>query len=458
MLVSEMLIPIPSRHLLVDLILSDGSDSTESLSPYRSAAHEFFQQIPNAPSNALSMLEANKDYNADKQRPEPGTYRKRQDLPSTYLRRLEEIDESWVFAYLVNALTGMKINQSDGLHEYEQNNAETRTIQGSDGNTADEKDFLTQSGDYSPSEILSAAKKLPYLLKRLHMESIDRQVNLLSLIIAYERAKTADNNYDPKPRHILNNKVYRMFGTGRNYSLMDIDDNKGKIFPQANRWIHGDLDARDTYFYTAMELLDVCETLGIDLKQEDSNMYQQDFIDSLTVTYLAPNKMYVLAKHNKGSIESSKSYLDVYDTGKSIALSEEEAIQNTIQVYLDSSLSRDGESIDGRDLETFMRLYNQMRKCQYNLRYFFTVDGFFYVNRSMVFTIDISGFCSTLTRFRKALVHSDGFAIIITENNWFYYQRLDILSEYIKDCISGTVGMRSYGNNWKHGFWREGFV
>ena len=79
-----------------------------SLSPYNGMRKVLFQQVPNGDlSRIIDMLKTQPDYDADHQKPVAGPYVKNKpDGP--YLRRLEDIGESWVQKYLENVLTGIK--------------------------------------------------------------------------------------------------------------------------------------------------------------------------------------------------------------------------------------------------------------------------------------------------------------------------------------------------------------
>ena len=47
------------------------------------------------------------------------------------------------------------------------------------------------------------------------------------------------------------------------------------------------------YFADAVELIRVCEVLGIDIRNEDPRDYQKDDIAKLKVTYISKNRDYL---------------------------------------------------------------------------------------------------------------------------------------------------------------------
>jgi hypothetical protein len=410
-------------------------------------ANVLAKQIKDLNPEYLELLSGVKDYTSDMLQPRPGPYVKAPNTDKQYLRKLEEIDESWVRSYLINAIIGLKLNRRDGVREYETGNRETLLLQGTDGKTTEEKALLVQERKHTPEEIMVAVKKLPYLLKRLHLASIEKGIGLLSLIISYERAKDFIERTDtrrspdaplyPAPRHIMQECVYSMAAYGTLYEHLNISHNSTKHLPPALKWIQGIQGYRDTYFESAMELLNVCETLDIDIKAEDPHDYQQEFIDKLVVTHVASNERYAP------------------DTVKPRTKSD--LIQNTMQMYLDFSVNN--ENVPGEtSIARFLALYNEAMNSTYDLRKCFTVDGFIYVSRGCPLQLDVSWLCRHESVKRTALIHADGVAVLCTASNWFYYQTVDVLSDYIKVYVKGKAQASSFAHNTKYGTWREGTV
>ncbi|EDM99287.1 hypothetical protein BACCAP_03216 [Pseudoflavonifractor capillosus ATCC 29799] len=189
----------------------------------------------------ISMVKSVPDYDADKQQPVVGTWRKDRGHPDHYLRKLEEIDESWVRKYLENVLFGIRKNRSGGLREYAAQNQESRVLIGNEGEETEEGELLIDYGEFAPMDIAEAKSKLPYLLKRLHDKSIAMKVSAMSLIIAYERAKLSRKV--PKPMDLLAVGVYRMGKDGNIEGRFPPSANSGKVFPPACDWILGYTDA-----------------------------------------------------------------------------------------------------------------------------------------------------------------------------------------------------------------------
>ena len=266
-----------------------------SLSPYNGMRKVLFQQFQSKDGSPdfgtiVQMLKDKPDYDADKQKPVAGEWTKDRPTPTSYLRRLEDIDESWVQKYLENVLTGIKTNKSGGMREYASRHREANTFRNSEGDTIEEGELLVDSPTYKAMDIAEAKSKLPYLLKRLYDKSLEMKVSAMSLIIAYEKAKIVRKV--PRPKDILEVGVYKMGKDGNLEGLFPLTANSGKVFPPACDWIRG-FNRMDPYFADAVELIRVCEVLGIDIRNEDPRDYQKDDIAKLKVTYISKNRDYL---------------------------------------------------------------------------------------------------------------------------------------------------------------------
>lgn len=165
-----------------------------------------FQQFQSKDSSLdfgaiVQMLKDKPDYDADQQKPIAGEWTKDRPTPTSYLRRLEDIDESWVRKYLENVLIGLKVEKSGGIREYSNKNKEALTFQNSEGDIVEEGELLVDTATYAPMDIAEAKSKLPYLLKRLYDKSLSLRVSAMSLIIAYEKAKIVQKV--PRPKDLL---------------------------------------------------------------------------------------------------------------------------------------------------------------------------------------------------------------------------------------------------------------
>lgn len=453
-----------------------------------------FQQFANKDNppdlrRIIDMLKGQPDYDADHQKPAPGVWVKNRVPPTSYLRRLEDIDASWVRKYLENVLTGIKINKSGGMREYFSQNREARTLSGNEGGTIEEGELLIETGEFSPVDIAEAKSKLPYLLKRLYDKSLLMRVSAMSLVIAYEKAKIVSKV--PRPKAILEAGVYKMGKDGTIEGRFPPSANSGKVFPPACDWIRG--FAPDAYFDDAMELIRVCRVLGIDIKEEDPLNYQAKDIANLTITYISKNLDYLSG--------SRKRNLSVLDSLASVSISDYSAaekakppisvrIMNTIQAVLDCD-DPDIRQIleqgpDPRALNSCFRTYGSVAKdfrvtkqrhiemltSSKHIRVedpntllipvlddFLTRDGFLYSpqNNHIPQLFRVKKYAEEGMGAEIAIAHSSGYFFLVSDGNCVYYLDAVELEAYIRDSQRGVFTNR-YAKNHKFGRWDMCFV
>jgi len=484
-------LPNPAQLLLVDLVSRTGSPTMHSLSPYNGMRKVLFQQVPNGDlSRIIDMLKTQPDYDADHQKPVAGPYVKNKpDGP--YLRRLEDIDESWVQKYLENVLTGIKINKSGGMREYASHHREANTFRNSEGDTIEEGELLVDSPTYKAMDIAEAKSKLPYLLKRLYDKSLEMKVSAMSLIIAYEKAKIVRKV--PRPKDILEVGVYKMGKDGNLEGLFPLTANSGKVFPPACDWIRG-FNRMDPYFADAVELIRVCEVLGIDIRDEDPRDYQKDDIAKLKVTYISKNRDYLSGSRQRNiTVLDSLSSIKVSDYGiaRKQAPPISVRVMNTVQAILDcddptiQSILR--QDPDAKAMNGFFHIYGQVakdfrvtkkqhmemlavrRRAKLEdpktllvpvLEDFVTRDGFLcslaggsipHVFRVKKY-VDQEQVCADI-----AIAHASGYFFLVTEDNYVYYLDAVELGAYVND-FQRNVFTNRYSKNHKYGRWEFCFV
>lgn len=435
------------------------------------------------------MLNDQPDYNADHQKPIAGTYTKEKG-GSSYLRRLEDIDESWVRKYLENVLTGIKINKSGGIREYAKQHLEAQTFNDSEGEAVEEGELLVDDTDYAPMTVAEAKSKLPYLLKRLHDKSMAMRTSAISLIIAYEKAKRYTKC--PRPKDILGAGVYKMGKDGNFDGLFPDSANSGKVFPPACDWIRG-FD-RDAYFSDAVELLRICEILGVDITKEDPLDYQAKDINKLKVTYITKNRDYLKGapQRNLSVIASlSSAKVSDYATTNAPFVSITSKARNTIQAVLDCGEEEIRGILNSPPNHVWMNrvfsLYSQEAKdfritkkqhmeslssyrgreiCNPDslrvpvLSDFVTRDGFLYSlkNDSLPQLFRLGRYVDMeLSSNLPAIAHCSGYFFLVTDSNCIFYLDAMELYNYMSDCRQGIFTNR-YTKNHKYGRWDECFV
>lgn len=437
--------------MIVELISRTGSPTTDSLSPYNGMQSVACSQLKYVNiQNAVSMLmRGKKDYDADHQKPKVGVRPPDYKVAleeGEYLRRLEDIDESWIRKYIENVLTGLKKDKRGGIREYEAENVSARMFRNEDDEEVEECELLIEKQEYSPLSIAEAKSKLPYLLKRLHDKSIALGVSALSLIITYEKAKINRGAGTVRPIDMLHWAIYRVNTQGDITTAFPSTANSGKVFPVAFAWISG--RTKDTYFYDAMEFLHVCEILGIDIRSEDPRDFQSEEIANMQVTYITKNKEYLsgLKKYNRDVLNGiSKMSVSEYVNQSVSTQAIADAIQDTIQAVNDCiELNMQSLPADKMKLEAFFEQYVKIApefKIRGNiptLEDFQVVDGFLYSKRCVFTpqTFRVQKY-SDAGSTKPALMHISGYLFFVLRDNTLVFQDAEEVAKCVRDNYIG---------------------
>jgi hypothetical protein len=469
-------LPNLAQTLLEDLVSRNGSPTTHSLSPYDGMAKIFLQQFKNRDiAKGLEFLRAHKDYDADKQKPIEGEYTHRWVKDGEHLRRLEDIKESWVRKYLENILTAIKINNTNGYREVEKQHQEALTFVDQEGETTEEGELLVEYQLFPPLTIAEAEAKLPYLLKRLHDKSLKLKVSALSLVIAYEKAK-AWAKQKPKPQDVLSAGVYRMNSDGTLGHRFYETANTGGDFRAAFAWIRG-FD-KDTYLDNAMELLKVCEVLGIDITKENPHDFQAADIAKLQVTYITKNRDYLRGSQARNSnVMESLATVSVSDhiPTRQEELSLRQQIENTIQAILDCNderLRKILEREDEKSIEEVLKRDTDVHNATYDknikaptISDFVTVDGFLHSIplKGSIAIFQVKEYLASDINFGElaandgelaaiAIAHISGYLFLVTRGRQIYFQQASLVSAYMQDHIRENYTNKYVGNH-TYGWW-----
>ena len=396
-----------------------------------------------------NLIDKQKDYDPYSQQPVAGEYVARDKKPAgaPILTRLEDIDVTWVKQYLRDVIIGIKKNNTNSIREIDAKNQEVFSFKSGDGGDyISPADQLVAYREYPPTTVMEASAKLPYLLKRLQDKSKMLRVSVMSLIIAYERAKLTHT--DPKPGLIIREGVYQVDGNGKLHLTPMADTaNSGRVFPAARRWIIG--QDRDCYYYDALELLQVCKVLGIDLTEEDPTTFTQEFIDNLKVTYIAKNRNYLKGKIAvNSSVLNSLSSIQVTSTAQSSpsVYTRVSAVEDTMQLALDYPPKGmgSGEAANPSLFENLFQAYAEYMGttpiCYQNL---VSRDGFLYLRKSQDIPLQIIVKGVLLTpeppsgmQTVAAILHTSGYAFFIGKVPCKVYIPITNLAHYYRDAVA----------------------
>jgi hypothetical protein len=436
--------------MVEELICRSGSPTTRSLSPYDGMLKLVRAQIPGHGLNLICKLISTEDFDADVKKPIAGRYTEVKPANAKILRRLEDIDESWVQHYINTRLTGLKQNELKGLREYDSKHPETRTLVNSEGETAEESELLIDYNTHSVTNVAEAKAKLPYLLKRLNDKSISLKVSALSLIIAYESVR-ASGTIAVKPGQMGVKGIYTVNSKG---DIVDRIDNTSPLFGEAFKWVQGINSYRDAYFSDAIELIHVCKVLGVDIAKEDPLEFQGSNIEKLRVTYMVKNKDYMSTAHRCNyHVLSSLSNIKLADYVVKPAKEQPISVQvaSTIQAVMDcenAQLNRllkedvNKEAVNsmlsayGKATPTF-RIKKNDRRIVPMLEDLITLDGFLYKqsDRARPLIFNIGAYRDIEIVSDIAIAHVTGTLFIVNEGYTIYYLPVKDFEECLTEGI-----------------------
>lgn len=246
-----------------------------------------------SPEHIREYVVGQPDYDSQTQRPTIGPYVQRSEVvpDEAVLKRLEDIDISWVLKYVTNVLTGYKKNNG-GLGAAKYNSQTNGLWVDSDGEVRQITETWIDKDNYYGRDISGAQAKLPYLLKRLHQKSRMLGCSVLSIYGRYLCCQQVLNIAIPKPKDMLAAKIYKMNSMGYITEPYGPSANHNRGFPEAFAFIRG-ADPDDPYYADLTEFGYICDLLGIKLWMEDPREYDQKFINTLVVTYISTNQEFL---------------------------------------------------------------------------------------------------------------------------------------------------------------------
>ena len=298
--VKDKIIEYPHKSILEDVMSRDGEPTEECFTPYYGCAHIVREQmLLNRNEFELSDIirSAVSDYNPHKQRPtEDGVHRLvSANEVKDYYTNLEDISQEWIEKYVAWVVIGFKVNK-DGMKEKLNDRKPTMYFYDEEeGVSIAESDIIEKDIPFTTQEVLEAKTKLPYLLKQLHIGSIEYRASLLSFIIAAEkcfRENDYSTNYYLVPRDLIAKGVYKMNGNGDIDGKFVISDNSGERLRSSIAWVCGK-HSNSLYYKAYRELLKVLSILEIDITKENALEYDRRYIDKIVCTYLASNEEYI---------------------------------------------------------------------------------------------------------------------------------------------------------------------
>lgn len=447
---------IKTTRLTVDLISYSGLPQEGRLSPYHGLLDETTRQLSRRVWSASIdhlikyLSETNRpDYNADDQKPIKGKkYCKRtkeeRAADTDYARRLEDIDESWVHSYVIDAIIGFNID-SNGFTTDLSTCGEATIFPDSEGNLLTSAYLESTSNDDIVDEIELACDKLPYLIKQVYYISIKYGISMFSMYGAY-LANIELGNIPPKPRHILSYPIYRVDSAGNTTTLVPpATGNKEPVFQRAMEFILG--RNGDTESYAILqEFGSVLKTLNITLSYEDPTVYNKEYMDNLVVTYVEKNKKFLWkGKYYDQKVMDSLGAMSVSDwnTAVSTGLMDNQDTSSFVS-RLTSTMSISTEMMPINDLRELIGRYAftdpgcKLTPVQYHaltntfidvdydlnatLECFSQYEGFLALDSTSPYRFKLGNLFSNITG--DWLINVNGFAVLVS--NTKYTKRINL--------------------------------
>lgn len=249
------------------------------------------------------LIKKESDYNANRIGASTSPYLNKSERDKKLdmsARTLETIHESWPRQYTEQLLFDITNKRRGGYADYEGFRVPQKLLEEEEtGVAVTQGELLQDKPEIATIDYLEAKKRLPYILKKLYMQSIRTSINLLSVIIAYEKAKHKKENYKLMTTvDILEQRVYPMNpndDTIMPNPFIITGDYNTRFAKYAYPWVIEEIT--DAYTELKHELLHICWKIGIDIKQENPLDYNKDFIDSIVITSVEKNRRYLLGNN-----------------------------------------------------------------------------------------------------------------------------------------------------------------
>jgi hypothetical protein len=364
-------------------------------------------------------------------------------------------------------VVGLKINARKSIREAEAEIKDHRTFVGTD----DENDELVSEADLAMerervSWSLSAQyqDKMISTLKRLHTASKrpgdPTHISLISAIIAYEKCKAfSEKKSIPSIGLVLGYGVLKYNKDGSWGAPISQNDTFRDVF----NWLEGN-DPDDPLFKNAMELVRMCEELGIKLANEDPYDYGEEFISSLISTHITENRDYFITEGssiNRENLERlRKISMDEYNVLERNLAAARSVEDKLSAMVLDFNSLRNSEVVNTRqnrefESDNFIRLYSAHVDKSVKLDDFITEDGVYKFRNSAPYLFDVSRITTKpALHGAQALLHYSGYLILRIHSQEMWVLPVTEAIIYLADQVGGKIKPgQAYANQKTFGAW-----
>jgi hypothetical protein len=415
----------------------------------------------------LALLEHPKDFLAEKAKPQPGV-RPLNYLTSTagasqYLKRLEDIDSSWVYKYLEMVIVGLKQNAKKGIREAENEVKEYRLYHDNEEDELISEAELALENQITSWEVsIRYQERMIAILKRLHSRSKLMHISYISSIIAYEICKRRYPGKVPSIGLVLECGVYKMNNKGEFGTPVRQNETFREVFGFLSGWY-----PTDPLYGDMMELISMCEELNIHLEHENACDYGEDFINQLVVTHITENRDYYVTERNTMNRANynllQQLEMDSYHEIEQIATSNEKSATDRLTSLilnfnsLTSTKQINVKTNREQEAETFIVMYMRLKGLDYKLEDFVTEDGVYKLRNLGPFLFDVNDITKKpeMTGAR-AVLHFSGYLILKTSSSELYVLSTEDAMIYMAHVKHNNIQPgQSYSNQKVFGSWVE---
>lgn len=424
---------------MTDLALRSGLPDAKSFSLGMglSSMVQYYWSEPTFASKE-AMFEKQTDFDADRIQPHLSEYDASEeeefdkDAPynpavdkldfDKYYRRLEDIDEGYLEAYVSNLVYSICRYTNNGVRAFNKEHMVAPTIiDVEDGSAMDlaELELDVDKNDWSDTDMKKAMSQLPYVLHRFLNLSCYTGIHVLSFVCSYmlaaERNRVARMHGSTKilkKNAVIAENVWTCDSVGNAVKKVEIS-NKNLHAYELFDWIEGTSSMYVPYRVDVTNFMHYVKVLNLDIT-EDMSKYGPDFVRSLTVITLTPNSQY------------NQSVSNALAAGTPVYKATHDRIQKTIIRFNELCMSNDilKEVIDSYDTLCRQRNFDMAKKIHYasimaagrigeRADYEFC-DGFLYCNGELAY-IGCGLITDVLFVDGRVLLSELGYAVAVTD-------------------------------------------
>lgn len=297
--------PYPSKTIIEDVISRDGPATDKDFTPFEGQRAELLRQFSGKQKSAFrerDFVKHNSSRDLDPtripQRVQTGILDERTGELAGFKTLEDVVKASYgndaVKSYLVQLCVGFKKDNTSPMRTNRE--MYTRTVRNIDGeDDSVEEKFLMNREDaeaISNEDYEDLIKELPHILRSIWSYSKQMQGNLFSFALAYADIVNKKGTTDISVTDFMGYPTYLIKKDGTYVRHFDHErDNKYTIYGPLTKVFIVPGSYRAEYDI-CMKYLHALEVLGIDYRDEDPLVYNNEFMSNMVCTYLPTNEQY----------------------------------------------------------------------------------------------------------------------------------------------------------------------